>query len=122
MNRNQSNETAIARFSSHEEVKVNTNAVYATYTSGNFNGFYATEEEAIAHCAKPDAGAEFNGTWFQDRYSTYEPGSLFVVRNNTVYVSDDHARYLDGICHKNDLPFVEWVEYSPKSVESAIAP
>ena len=123
-NQESKNETAIARFASHEQVSTNINPVYATYTSGSFNGFYATEEEAIAHCAKPDSGIEFNGQWIQDKYSAYEAGSLFLIKNNSVYVSDDRSRYLDAICHKDWLPFVQWEEYAPKFAESqdAIAP
>ena len=114
-NQESKNETAIARFASHEKVSTNINPVYATYTSGSFNGFYATEEEAIAHV---------NGQWLQDRYSYYSRGELFLVKNQSVYVTHDRSRYLEAICHKDWLPFVQWEEYAPKFAESqdAIAP
>ena len=123
-NQESKNETAIARLASHEQVNTNISPVYATYTSGSFNGFYATEEEAIAHCAKPDSGIWFEGSWLQDRYSYYSRGELFLVKNQSVYVTHDRSRYLEAICHKDWLPFVQWEEYAPKFAESqdAIAP
>lgn len=102
--------TAIERFSEHEPVELNATALYATYTSGMFNAFYATEEEAKAHCSNPDNGCEFNGQWFQDRYSVFQPGELFaVVGNESVYVSADRSRYIDAVMGRWQIPFVRWV-------------
>ena len=80
----------------------NTTTFYATYTSGIFNAFYATEAEAIKHIENPENGAEFNGTWFQDRYMKFSPQETMLV-DNTVYSNSDY-----DICHKDSLHFVEW--------------
>ncbi len=81
----------------------NKTSFYATYTSGIFNAFYATEAEAIKHIENPENGAEFNGTWFQDRYMKFSPKETVLV-NNIVYSSNSN----DAICHKDSLHFVEW--------------
>ena len=104
-------ETAIDRFRSHEKVEVNKTVVYATYTSGMYNGFYATEEEAIEHCNNPENGAEFNGQWFQDRYTSFPPKALFaVVGNGSVYEASDRSRYIDAVFGRWQVPFVKWTE------------
>ena len=108
--------TAIERFRSHDKIEINKTAVYGTYTSGVFNAFYATEADAVAHCQNPESGAEFNGQWFQDSYSTFEPGELFaVVDNESVYLINDRSRYIDAIGGRWQMPFVQWEEEAPKS-------
>lgn len=107
-------QTAIERFRLQAQIEVNETTVYATYTSGMFNAFYATEEEAKAHCSNPDSGCEFNGNWIQDSYSVFQPGELFaVVGNESVYVSADRSRYIDGVMGRWQIPFVEWKVESP---------
>ncbi|CAA9389730.1 hypothetical protein AVDCRST_MAG94-5334 [uncultured Leptolyngbya sp.] len=112
-----SNQAAIARFRSHEKIEVNANPVYATYTSGSFNGFYATEQEAIDHCSNPENGAEFNDQWFQDRYTAFAPGELFaVVGNESVYISNDKSRFIDAVFGRGECSFVEWKAEAPLAV------
>lgn len=102
-------EPAIDRFRAYEKIETNVNPVYVTYTSGSYNNFFATEQEAIDHCANPDNGAEFDGQWIQDSYSTYEPGELFtVVGNEPVYASGDRSRFIEGIAGRWQMPFVKW--------------
>lgn len=113
----QSSQTAIERFRAHDKIETSVNAVYATYTSGNFNGFYATEQEAIAHCSDPNSGAEFNGQWFQDTYKTYLPGELFSIPGNeSVYISGDRSRFIDSVGGRWQMPFVEWKAENPLAV------
>ena len=89
----------------------NLNSVFATYTSGMFNGFYKTEYEAIAHCKNEDNGTEFNGTWFQDRYTEFKPGSLALdTRNNIVSFTTGKN---ENVGHIDDFSFVIWYEKSP---------
>jgi hypothetical protein len=110
----QSTQTAIARFRTIAQVGVNTSAVYATYTSGPFNKFYASEEEAIAHCSNPERGAHFNRQWFQDRYEVFNPGELFAADGNeSVYISSDRSSCLDAIGGRWEMKFVEWEIESP---------
>jgi len=109
--------TAIDRFreGGKVEVSVNSNSVYATYTSGTFNGFYAHAAEAIAHCANPNNGVEFNGEWLQDQFTEFDPGELFVVGNeSTVYISNDRLDV--AMMGRWQVPFVEWTAEIPLAV------
>jgi hypothetical protein len=99
--------TAIDRFrscSSQEQIEINESTVYATYESGRYNAFYASEAEAIAHCS--ENGCEFNGQWYQDRYTAFNSGELFVNSTGNVYVSKDKSPYLDPIADKSVVPVV----------------
>lgn len=110
-------ETAINRaLAEGQAVETNATAVYGVYTSGQYNRFYATESEAIAHCKNPENGAEFNGSWFQDRYKSFYPGSLFsIAGEEAVFLSADQSKYLDPVGGRWQMPNVQWVGKSAAS-------
>lgn len=116
-NQKTNTETAIVRVRLWEPIEVNATTVYATYTSRTYNGFYATEKEAVAHCSNSNNRCEFNGEWIQDSYSVFQPGELFtVVGSDSVYISADRSRYLDAAMSRSQISFVEWKAESPLAV------
>ena len=105
---------AIERFQERGDLLVNINPMYATYISGVYHHFFATEAEAIACCSDHEYGAEFNGTWFQSTYTPYLAGELFMVKGERqVYCTEDKSRCVDAIVDISDIPFLEWADFAP---------